>query len=181
MKIHEKLFLSLLVLCLLFSMTSNAFAANYSGEVVKPGLGGILPKDTITFPDNTAWATLTARWGVRVTFVDEDESVLKSEVVPVSETEPGETTAPADPTRAEYMFVGWERHDENGGTAALQSNGSVTGVNGPGPIVFIANYEPVPPSTGDKTPVMLLVSLLAVSLSALVGAAIWVSRKKKSA
>lgn len=151
MKAQTKIFSLLLVLWLLFSMTGNAFAASYAGDNVKPGLSGIQPGDALTHPELTDWATLTASWGVRVSFVDWNESELKSEVIPVTDSRPGSSSAPAKPTRRGYTFTGWERHDTTSGTANLNSDGTVTGVNGPGPIVFIAKYRknttpPTPPS-----------------------------------
>ncbi len=131
----------LLVLCMLFSMSSSAFAASYSGSDVYPGLTGIQPGDSLTLPNNTIWATLTANWGVRVIFVDWDESELKTELVPVTDKTPGSSSAPEDPTRSGYTFTGWERHDTNGdGNVTLNDDGTVTDVTGPGPIVYIATY-----------------------------------------
>ena len=178
---HQKWIGFLLTVALVLSLSASALAASYSGDIVKPGLGGILPNDTITFPDNTAWATLTARWGVRVTFLDWDETVLQTEVIPVSDTEPGSTSAPADPVRDGWVFIGWERHDKNSGTAALRPDGIVTGVTGPGPIVFIAKYAESPsslPMTGDHTRLLLLGTLLAASTAVLVCAVIRGKRKK---
>ena len=100
MKTHKKLFSLLLVLCLLLSLSITALAASYTGDDVKPGLSGILPGDELTHPDNTDWATLTAGWGVRVTFVDWDESELKSEVVPVTDTTPAAAPHPQTPPAA---------------------------------------------------------------------------------
>lgn len=106
MKTHRKLLSLLLVLCLLLSLSIPALAASYTGDDVKPGLSGIQPGDELTHSDNTDWATLTASWGVRVTFVDWDESELKSEVVPVTDNTPGSSSAPAAPTRSGYTFTG---------------------------------------------------------------------------
>ena len=126
---------------MLLSLSITALAASYTGDDVKPGLSGIQPGDELTHPENTDWATLTAIWGVRVTFVDWDESELKNELVPVTDTMPGSSHAPEDPTRSGYTFTGWERHDTNGDTnVTLNDDGSVTNVTGPGPIVYIATY-----------------------------------------
>lgn len=136
MKKFKKIFSLLLVFCLMFSMSVSAFAKNYPGD----DLSGIQPQDNLTLPRNTIWATLTASWGVRVRFVDWDETLLKEELVPVTDTTPGSSSAPPDPTRPGYIFDGWERYDTNDGPATLNDDGTVTGVNGPGPIVFIATY-----------------------------------------
>lgn len=140
MKRYRKLISLFVVLCLLFCMSVNAFAANYAGDDVVPGLSGIQPGDSLTLPNNTNWATLTARWGVRVTFIDWDETELKTEVVPVSDTTSGSTTTPDDPVREGHVFTGWERYDTTAGTATIENDDNVTGITGPGPIVFIATY-----------------------------------------
>ncbi|HHW31844.1 MAG TPA: InlB B-repeat-containing protein, partial [Clostridiaceae bacterium] len=44
-----------------------------------------------------------------VTFVDHDGSILKTEVVPRG----GSATAPADPTREGYTFIGWDKPFDN--------------------------------------------------------------------
>ena len=160
MKTHRKLVLLLVALCLLLGMSGIAFAASYTGDTVVPGLSDIQSDDSLTLPDNTVWATLTASWGVRVSFVDWDQTVLKTELVPVSEETPGSSSAPEDPTREGYIFDGWERYDNNAGPATLNDDGTVTGVNGPGPIVFIAMYSkmttrppkpPAEPKIGNLT------------------------------
>ena len=57
----------------------------------------------------------------------------------MTDTTPGSSSAPDDPTRAGYIFTGWERHDTNGDTnVTLYNDGSVTNVTGP--IVYIATY-----------------------------------------
>lgn len=83
-----------LVFCMLFSMVISVFAVNYEGDEVKQGLEGIQPEDSLTLPDNTVRATLTAMWGVDVVFEDWDDTELKSDTVAVSDTETGRSKAP---------------------------------------------------------------------------------------
>ena len=145
MNYHKKMLSLLLALCLMLSLGVCAYAASYSGDDVTPGLSGIRPEDELTLPRNTIWATLTANWGVWVRFIDWDLSLIKEQLVPVSDTAPGSSSAPEDPTRSGYIFAGWERHDKNGDTnVTLNDDGSVTGVTGPGPIIYIATYIPEP-------------------------------------
>lgn len=54
--------------------------------------------------DMTVTATYTAKTAYTVTFVDYDDTVLKTESVISGKS----ATPPADPTRAEYNFAGWE-------------------------------------------------------------------------
>lgn len=193
MKTHKKFFSLLLVLCLMFGMSATTFAASYSGDDVVPGLSGIQPGDELTHPANTDWATLTASWGVRVTFLDWDETELKTKLVPVTDSEPGSSSAPADPTRDGYTFDGWERYDTNEGPAALNDDGTVTGVNGPGPIVFIAKYskntspapnpkpnDPTTPQTGDNPNLALWAMLLAASVAGMTGIIIYSKKREKN-
>ena len=148
----KKLISFVIFVVMMLSIGVTAVAASYSGDIAKPGLSGILPEDSLTLPKNTAWATLTASWLVRVNFVDWDETLLKTELVPVTDTTPGSSSAPEDPTRPGYTFTGWERYDTNDGPATLNDDGTVTGVNGPGPIVFIATYtKPVGNLSVSKT------------------------------
>lgn len=169
MKIYKKIFSVMLVLYLLISMNGTAFAASYTGDTVRPGLSDIQPGDTLTHPELTGWATLTANWGVRVTFVDWNNTELKSEIVPVTDTASGSSFTPADPARSGYTFTGWERSDNTSGTAILNDDGSVIGVNGPGPIIFMAKYKQQPvgydsPKTGDISHWMLWGMILAISI-----------------
>lgn len=119
-----------------------AFAEDYPEGSVYQGLSGILPEDSLTLPADTEWATLTASWGLQVTFYDWDLAVLQTELIP-EELLPGSTSAPADPVRSGYTFTGWARCDESWGNAWLHEDGSVTDLTGPGPIEFIALYSPV--------------------------------------
>lgn len=161
--------LFLFALCLLLSFSMSVFAASYSGDDVTPGLSGIKPEDDLTLPRNTVWATLTASWGVRVTFLDWDERQLKTELVPVTDTTPGSSSAPDDPFRKGYTFVGWERYDKNDGPATLNDDGTVSGVNGPGPIVFIAIYSKIP-VTGDNSSMTLWLCLTGISVIGMAAA-----------
>ncbi len=152
MKAYKKIFSLLLVLTLTLGLGTTALAADYTDP--QPGDTGIQPGDTLAMPALTDWATLTASWGVRVTFVDWDDTVLSSEVVPVTDAALGSSIAPEDPSRSGYSFTGWERNDAAGGTATFGDDGSVTGIKGPGPIVFIARYAellPPPPAQGSLT------------------------------
>ncbi len=185
MKINKSLFSLFLALWLIFGMSFTAFATSYAETDVKPGLSGIQPSDSLTLPNNADAATLTATWGVRVTFVDWDERELKTEIVSVTDTTPGSTMSPIQPTRSGYTFTGWERHDTTSGTATLNGDGSVTDVNGPGPIVFIAKYTNnstsnpgFPNNTGDNSKLLLWVIFLAASGAVLIGTIIYNNKKK---
>ena len=154
--IKKKTLSILLVFCMLFSMVNSAFAANYEGDAVVQGLEGIQPEDTLTLPDNTVRATLTAMWGVNVIFEDWDETELKSDTVAVSDTETGNSRAPQDPTRDGWMFTGWERVDQNGDTnVTLSDDGKVTNITGPGPIIYRATYVEDHGFSGDTGTVLI--------------------------
>ncbi len=135
MKIYKRLLSVLLVLSMLFALTINTFAADYSEDEAVPGLSGIQPDDTLTLPENTVWATLTAVWGVRVTFLDWKDNEISSVVVREGEN----VEVPTAPTRTGYTFTGWSRIDEAEGTAVLGDD-LIENVQGPGPLVYKANY-----------------------------------------
>ena len=145
----------LLVMTMLLGIMTTAFAADYTPvDPDDQGKTGIVGGDTLTFTEDTVWANLTARWGVRVIFQDGDEwnnAELKSELIPVTDSAAGSTTAPEDPSHDGWTFTGWERVDTNNGSSTLNDDGTVTGINGPGPIIYQAVYEPVPPKTGGLT------------------------------
>ena len=145
----------LLVMMMLLGIMTTAFAADYTPvDPDDQGMTGIVGGDTLTFTEDTVWANLTARWGVRVIFRDGDEwnnAELKSELIPVTDSAAGSTTAPEDPSHDGWTFTGWERVDTNNGSSTLNDDGTVTGINGPGPIIYQAVYEPVPPKTGGLT------------------------------
>lgn len=145
----------LLVMTMLLGIMTTAFAADYTPvDPDDQGKTGIVGGDTLTFTEDTVWANLTARWGVRVIFRDGDEwnnAELKSELIPVTDSAAGNTTAPDDPSHDGWTFIGWERVDTNNGSSTLNDDGTVTGINGPGPIIYQAVYEPVPPKTGGLT------------------------------
>ena len=184
--IKKKTLSVLLVFCILFSMVNPAFAAtSYEGDAVVQGLEGIQPEDTLTLPDNTVRATLTAMWGVNVIFEDWDETELKSDTVAVSDTETGNSQAPQDPTRDGWMFTGWERVDQNGDTnVSLSDDGKVTNITGPGPIIYRAAYiigdVPVP-KTGDNSNMTLWFNLMGISVLGMAGILLNSNRKRRKA
>ena len=145
----------LLVMTMLLGIMTTAFAADYTPvDPDDQGKTGIVGGDTLTFTEDTVWANLTARWGVRVIFQDGDEwnnAELKSELIPVTDSAAGSTTAPNDPSHDGWTFTGWERVDTNNGSSTLNDDGTVTDINGPGPIIYQAVYEPVSPKTGGLT------------------------------
>ena len=119
-----------ILLALLMIMSSTAFAAEYQpADPDDQGKTGIVGGDTLTFTENTVWAKLTARWGVKVIFQDSDNygnTVFKEEVLPVTDTESANTTAPDDPSHDGVTFTGWKRIDSNNGTSELSDDGAVT-------------------------------------------------------
>ena len=146
----------LLVVVMLCSMMTMAFAASYTlADPDDQGKTGIVGGDTLTFTEDTVWAKLTARWGVRIIFQDGDEwdnTELQNELLPVADSENANTTVPESPAHDDYEFTGWTRVDENGGSAVLNDDGSVTGITGPGPIIYKAMYEPVTPVDPEEPP-----------------------------
>ena len=139
-----KLFFSIPILLtiIIFSCMGITSAAEYSP--VNPddqGMIGIVGNDTLIFSNNTIWANLTAYWGVRVIFQDYDGTTLQNELLTVTDDTTANTTTPSDPARTGYTFTGWERVDTEDGPATLNEDGTVTGINGPGPIVYRAQYE----------------------------------------
>lgn len=181
----------LLVMTMLLGIMTTAFAADYTPvDPDDQGKTGIVGGDTLTFTEDTVWANLTARWGVRVIFRDGDEwnnAELKSELIPVTDSAAGNTTAPDDPSHDGWKFIGWERVDTNNGSSTLNDDGTVTGINGPGPIIYQAVYEPVPPKTsdpdtpktGDDSNIALWISLLLASFIGMM-ACIVLFRKKRA-
>ena len=145
----------LLVCVMLLSIAVTAFAAGYTPvDPDDQGKTGIVGGDTLAFSEDTVWANLTARWGVRVIFQDGDEwnnTELQNELLPVTDGGSANTTAPGDPAHDGWTFTGWERADENTGSSTLNEDGSLTGINGPGPIIYRAKFEPIPPKAGDLT------------------------------
>ncbi|MBR2594036.1 MAG: hypothetical protein IKD83_05360 [Firmicutes bacterium] len=145
----------MLVMLILLSTIGTAFATEYSPiDPDDQGKSSLIGGDTLAFTDDTVWANLTARWGVRVIFQDGDEwsnAELKSELIPVTDSAAGSTTTPDDPIHEGWTFNGWERVDTNNGSSTLNDDGTVTGINGPGPIIYQAVYEPIPPKTGGLT------------------------------
>ncbi|WP_192960800.1 sortase B protein-sorting domain-containing protein [Ruthenibacterium lactatiformans] len=146
----------LLVMVMLLGIMTTAFAADYTPvDPDDQGKTGIVGGDTLTFTEDTVWANLTARWGVRVIFQDGDEwnnTELKSELIPVTDSAAGNTTAPDDPSHDGWTFTGWERVDTNNGSSTLNDDGTVTGINGPGPIIYKAIFKPTPEPTPEPTP-----------------------------
>ena len=112
--------LIIVTLCVLVEVVSPSYAYIYNRENTVKGLRNIQPNDKLNFPDNVIEASLTAIWGVRVEFIDYDESIIKSEVIEVSDEQKGTTVIPQDPIRKNYKFTGWTRHDENSGFAYIR-------------------------------------------------------------
>lgn len=149
----------LLVCVMLLSIAVTAFAAGYTPvDPDDQGKSGIVGGDTLALSEDTVWANLTARWGVRVIFQDGDEwnnTELQNELLPVTDGGSANTTAPGAPAHDGWMFTGWERVDENTGSSTLNEDGTVTGINGPGPIVFRATYIRDGGITGDPGTVLI--------------------------
>ena len=195
---------------LVLGTASVAFAADYQPkDPDDQGKTEIVGGDTLTFSEDTVWANLTARWGVKVIFQDSDEygnTVFKEEILPVTDNENANTTAPEDPSHDGATFTGWTRVDSNNGTSELGEDGSVTGINGPGPIIYQAEYSTTPeepatteesdnpealvdpddpsepakgdaPKTGDSNTIMLWLVLMLASMLAIT--VLVMSRKKK--
>lgn len=135
------------VIMVALCLTTSVFAVEHTGV---DGMEGIQPDDTIILPDNTDEATLTAQWGVRVIFKNFDDAEIKNEVVPVTEAAPGTVSLPEDPVRSGYTFEKWKRGDTMGSTATINDDGTVSGITGPGPVVFVAQYveDSKPPVDG---------------------------------
>lgn len=141
MKNYIKTMLIIGVLFGIVSLAKPSFSYIYNKENTIKGLRNVQPNDELNFPDNTVWSSLTAIWGVRVEFIDYDESIIKSEVVEVSDEQKGNTLIPNDPIRKNYKFMGWTRYDENTGLAYINDDGTLSDIIGPGPIIYIANYQ----------------------------------------
>lgn len=62
-----------------------------------------------TEPNKKAYKIYTPKQTVTVTFVDSDTTVLKTETVVLG----GSATAPADPSRSDYKFAGWDKDFTN--------------------------------------------------------------------
>lgn len=172
-----------LLLALALAMLLPMGAAAHAADGTATQGQSVLPGEEITLPDDTASASLTATWGVRVVFQDHDGTELANDLVAVSDDAPGTSFAPQDPAREGYAFTGWERADGNGGVATLGGDGSVTGIAGPGPIVFKATYEQKAapadkvPRTGDGAGVAPWLALMLVSLAGLAGAGVHRTRR----
>lgn len=179
------LLLSILTIAVAFSVGSTAFAADYTSEETVPGLSGIQPGDTLSLPDNAVEASLTAKWGVRVTFLDSDGTVLKSLVIP-EEYMPQAGVAAPDNLSEEYGdFLDWVRVDNNDGESSLTDEYILASISGPGPYVFQARYENsdieevTSPQTGDYLWYYFAGALIgAIGLAATIG---FMLRKQKRA
>ncbi|MDR2106193.1 MAG: InlB B-repeat-containing protein, partial [Coriobacteriales bacterium] len=98
-----------------YTIEQNAFSPNpgytFDGWDATGALtGSYAPGDTITVTGNI---TLTARWApvptFTVTFVDHDGTVLKTQTV----ISGAAATAPANPTRPGWSFLGWDKSFAN--------------------------------------------------------------------
>lgn len=147
---------ALLVMVMLLSVAVTALAASDTpADPDDQRQTGIVGGDELTFTEDTVWVNFTARWGVRVIFRDGDKwnnAEIKNELLPVTDSESGSTTAPADPSHEGWTFTGWERVDGNKGPSTLNDDGTVTGVNGPGPIIYQAAYKPIGSNPGGPSP-----------------------------
>lgn len=106
MKKTFSVILCAVIMCAAVVLGYAAGTTIYTLEQTVPGLDNIQPGDTLTFPDNTTWATLKAVWGVEVTFLDYGDVELKDEILP--EGTLLDDTVDAIPTPATHgTFSGW--------------------------------------------------------------------------
>ena len=147
MKRTKMIIVLIMGLLIFFGPMTSVYAKEYTPIYpTDQGMSGIIGGDQIKFSDATIWANLTARWGVRVIFRDSNEwdnVELKNELLLVTDEEKANTTTPSNPSHDGYRFVGWERIDNSGGTSTLNNDGTVTNINGPGPIIYRAKYDEV--------------------------------------
>lgn len=137
----RNLFGAILIIAMAFSIGTSAFAVDYTAEESIPGLSDIQPGDTLILPENAAEASLTAKWGVRVTFLDSDGAVIKSVVIPEDRMANLNMEAPNDPTKPEGESTDWARVDSSSGESQLTDEDILAVLSGPGPYVFQAKYE----------------------------------------
>ena len=99
----------LLVMTMLLGIMTTAFAADYTPvDPDDQGKTGIVGGDTLTFTEDTVWANLTARWGVRVIFQDGDEwnnAELQSELLPVTDSAAAPAREPFRKSLREIFFI----------------------------------------------------------------------------
>ena len=137
----RNLFGAILIVAMALSIGTSAFAVDYTAEESVPGLANIQPGDSLILPENAAEASLTAKWGVRVTFLDSDGTVIKSVVIPEDRMANLNMEAPNDPTKPDGESTDWARVDGNTGESELTDEDILASLRGPGPYVFQAKYE----------------------------------------
>lgn len=176
----NKNWITLILIALIFiSMSVFTFAASYSNSALKQGMS-VLGGDEISFSSNTKSASLTARWGVRVVFLDrlelDENYIIKNSLVPINNNQ-AFTKAPAAPKIPGKTFVKWQRLDNFDKTVtSFNSKGYVT-VIGRGPIVFGPVYKDgANPNTGEN-PIGLIFISFALIIS--LGSVITVYKLKK--
>ncbi len=159
------------------------FATKYEGDSVYQGLDNIQPGDVLVLPENTYEASLTASWAVEIEFFDYESNTIRKMLASTANGATASFQLPEAPARAGFKFAGWQRTDTSPSPAILGDDGMVTGITGPGPITYIATYEPEidVPNTGifnaESGPVIAAAS--GVGVLAAAGIIFVIIKRKK--